>query len=126
MATTNRDMNDVIRRRRQEMVDLPAYEGPPSTDTETPKEDSPGKAFTVKAPGEPSDGESFEYEPSESTPGAWMVYPPGVPCDDTAYRITMGSPATAEDFAGMQEAIEDAGGGNAEPAVDDSGAGEGY
>lgn len=121
MATTNRDMNTMMRRRRQEMEDLPAYEGPAKAEVESPKEDAPGKQFTVKAPGEPSDGESFEYEPSEATPGAWMVYPPGVPCDDTAYRITMDAPATADDFAGMQEAIEDAGGRNPEPSVEDGG-----
>lgn len=120
MTTTNRDMGDMMRTRRKEMADAPLYEGPPSdADTESPKEDAPGKKFTVKAPGEPSEGESYEYEPFLDMPGAWIVYPPGVPCDDTEYRITMEKPASAEDFTGMQEAIENAGGTNPEPAPEE-------
>jgi hypothetical protein len=98
------------------MADLPAYGGPPSEEVSEPSDTPTEEAteFTVKAPGEPSTGEGFEYEPMSSSPGAWVVYPPGVPCDDTQYRVTMTGPAAASDFAGMEKAIEDAGGSTGE------------
>jgi hypothetical protein len=105
-------MSDMMRGRRKEMMDMPAYEGPPS-------EEEPGEQeskFTVAAPGEPSTGDQFEYEPFTDVPGAWMVYPPGVPCDDTEYRVQMSSPAGADDFAEMQKALDDAGAASPEPA----------
>lgn len=112
MATSNKDMNDMMRGRRAEMAAMPADEPEP------PAEEEAGKKFTVAAPGEPGDDTKFEYEPVVDRPGAWVVYPPGVPCDDTEYRISMDSPAAESDFAGMQEALEDAGATNPEPAPD--------
>ena len=112
MATANKAMNDMMRTRHREIADLPIYEGPSrATERETateeaPKPEAPKKEFTVKAPGEPSTGEQFEYEPFVDIPGAWVVYPPGVPCDDNEYRVTMDEPAAAEDFEGMQRAID--------------------
>lgn len=135
--TSNAGMNAMLRKRRSELNQIPGedapYELPSDADTETelpppdaeievdPLEESvdePTTAtdYTVVAPGEPSTGEGFEYEPLPDTPGAWAVYPPGVPCDDTEYRITMDAPATADDFAGMQEAIDAADTRRAEPA----------
>jgi hypothetical protein len=114
MATSNKAMSDMMRGRRKEMMDMPAYEGPPS-------EEEPGEQeskIKVAAPGEPSTGDQFEYEPFLDMPGAWVVYPPGVPCDDTEYRVQMSSPAGPDDFAEMQKALDDAGAGNPEPAVD--------
>jgi hypothetical protein len=126
MATSNKAMSDMLRKRRSELNQIPddaaPYELPSDTETELPPPDaeietepdpiedplteSAETDYTVAAPGEPSTGETFEYEPLPDTPGAWAVYPPGVPCDDSEYRISMAEPATADDFAGMQEAID--------------------
>lgn len=134
MPTSNRAMGNMLRRRRAELNEIPGedtpYELPSDTEPELPAPDADIEVdpldesldesvaetdYTVVAPGEPSTGESFEYEPLPDTPGAWAVYPPGVPCDDTAYRITMDAPATADDFAGMQAAIDAADTRRAEP-----------
>lgn len=136
MPTSNRDMGNLLRRRRAELNEIPGedapYELPSDADTELPPPEAdieidplaePGAEtepatetdYTVAAPGEPSTGESFEYEPLPDTPGAWAVYPPGVPCDDTTYRITMDQPATADDFDGMQAAIDAVDTSRAEP-----------
>jgi hypothetical protein len=112
MATSNKTMSDMMRGRRKEMMDMPAYEGPPS-------EEEPGEQeskIKVAAPGEPSTGDQFEYEPFLDMPGAWVVYPPGVPCDDTEYRVQMSSPAGADDFAEMQKALDEAGATSSEPS----------
>jgi hypothetical protein len=114
MATSNKAMSDMMRGRRKEMMDMPAYEGPPSE--EAPEEQE--SKITVAAPGEPSTGDQFEYEPYEGTGGAWIVYPPGVPCDDTEYRVQMSTPAGPDDFAEMQKALDDAGASSPEPALD--------
>lgn len=138
MPTSNKEINDMLRGRRKEMSDLPAYEGPPSDDeaevsvTATASREPPpsepdgggegeeSSGITVMAPGDPSDNtEGFEYEPMTDIPGAWVVYPPGVPCDDTEYRIALKKPAGAGDFAKMQKALEDAGGW--ESAISSSG-----
>jgi hypothetical protein len=123
MATSNKAMSDMMRGRRKEMMDMPAYMGPPSDEEATEPSDNPteeaaepSSKFTVAAPGEPSTGDQFEYEPFLDMPGAWVVYPPGVPCDDTEYRIQMSSPAGPDDFAGMQKALDDAGAASPEPA----------
>lgn len=121
MPTSNKDMADLMRKRRSEMADLPAYEGPSAdvavavkTEPADPEAESASETkssgITVMAPGEPSTGDGFEYEPLTDTPGAWAVYPPGVPCDEAEYRISMNRPAAAADFEKMQKAIEDAGG----------------
>lgn len=122
MATkTSPVMDDMMRTRRAEMAQIPddtAYDGPPPPNDEAPKEDA---AYKVAAPGEPSTGDQFEYEPMIDIEGAWVVYPPGVPCDDTEYRVTMDAPAGADDFAGMKKALDEAGASNPEPAVDEAG-----
>lgn len=117
MATSNKDMNDRIRAKRRELSEMP---GDSSEEAEKSAEPAPdeGKTYKVAAPGEPSTGEQFEYEPMTDIPGAWVVYPPGVPCDDTEYRIQMDKPADKSDFEGMQKALEEAGATNPEPAVD--------
>lgn len=116
MATSNKDMGNMLRERRAMMAEMPddaPYDGPPAD--ETPKDE---KSYKVAAPGEPSTGEQFEYEPMTDIDGAWVVYPPGVPCDDTEYRVTMDAPAGADDFAGMKRALDEAGSGNPEPVGD--------
>lgn len=131
MATSNKQMGDMLRKRRDEMSDLPAYEGPPAKDASVsvevetdattpptePNAEGDSAALKVNAPGEPSTGSGFEYEPVTDVPGAWIVYPPGVPCDDTEYRVTMSKPAAEADFPKMQKAIEDAGGTVADPGA---------
>lgn len=142
MPTSNRDMNDMMRRRRRELDEIPGegsvYEPPSGENDRKPDavaiaikpvdapdeeltepvdnpeeeaaegtESAPG--LTVLKPGEPSDGESYEYAPNPDVPGAWVVYPPGVPCDESAYRITMQRPARAGDFEQMEEALRSAG-----------------
>lgn len=121
MPTTNKEMSDMMRKRRDEMAAIPdepepVEESPAAESTET----APDK-FTVAAPGETSTGEQFEYEPMVDTPGAWVVYPPGVPCDDTAYRIQMDSPAAAGDFDGMAQALREAGDTSIDTAMPASG-----
>ena len=122
MATSNKSMGDMMRTRRKQMMDESMggpYSGPPDEtaeeDTEEASETSEEK-FKVAAPGEPSTGEQFEYEPMLDIPGAWVVYPPGVPCDDAEYRVQMDSPADKDDFPNMEKAITDAGGNTSESA----------
>lgn len=121
------DMNAMMRNRRKEMADMPMYEGPPpkkavvavsvgpdeeqTEPVDNPSEEAaePSGGITVAAPGEKSSGEGFEYEPLPNIPGAWVVYPPGVPCDDTEYRVQIDHPAAEGDFAKMQTALDDAG-----------------
>lgn len=123
MATSNKDMNSLMRGQAKAMAEAP-YAGPSGMKLNDVAEDEPkpkeseSKAYKVAAPGEPSTGEQFEYEPMTDIPGAWLVYPPGVICDDTEYRITMDQPATADDFAGMQQALYDAGAENPDLTLD--------
>lgn len=125
MPTTNKDMSDMMRRRRREMEEIPeesVYTGPDAevdVDVEVEPEASTSESpegMRVAAPGEPSTGERFEYEPLTDVPGAWVVYPPGVPCDDAEYRVQLDRPAGKDDFAKMQQALDDAGAVSSEPA----------
>lgn len=121
MATSNKDMGSMMRSRRAEMAAIPGetpYTGPDSAPT--PPE--PKKSFDVLAPGDPDADNQFEYEPMTDIPGAWVVYPPGVPCDGNEYRVTMDHPAAEGDFAGMQKALDDAG-DSSNPAPDTTAAG---
>lgn len=102
MATkTNAMMDDLIRSRRAEMAAVPGDE-PEAEDN--PAEEQ--KEYVVAAPGEPATEGRFEYEPFIDVPGSWVVYPPGVPCDDNEYRVEMDGPAGADDFEGMQAALD--------------------
>lgn len=112
MATTNRDMNNMMRQRRRDMADMPMDMSKDTSVDPDVAEEPNESTFTVAAPGDASTGDQFEYEPMTDIAGAWVVYPPGVPCDDTAYRIQMDKPAEAEDFAEMQQALDDAEGGS--------------
>lgn len=112
MAVKSRNMNDMMRMRRHEMAAASRGEDMPMMEIEIEEEESPKneqkseKQFKVAAPGEPSTGENFEYEPFIDIPGAWVVYPPGVPCDDNEYRVVMDEPAKAADFDKMQMALD--------------------
>lgn len=126
MAKTSTVMDDMIRKRRADMAAMPAdasYTGPssePTNDSDTATETT--EKFTVAPPGQKGTDNEFEYEPWLDTPGAWIVYPPGVPCDDTEYRIQMKDPAGPDDFAEMQKALDDAGAGNSESSPSDAAA----
>lgn len=82
-----------------------------------PAEATGSKDFTVQPPDTHSPTDQFIYEPLGSTQGAWAVYPPGVPCDPGSYRISRATPADAGDFAAMQSALDDAGGGESVDAL---------
>lgn len=125
MPTTNRDMADMLRKRRSDMSSY-MYGG---TDAESPTEDAaePANAETteanppadtpptdqpqpiqVLAPGDPSDPDKYTYEKMDT--GAWMVYPPGVPCEAGKSRIQLDHAATDAEYADMDQALEVAGG----------------
>lgn len=65
-------------------------------------------SMTVLAPGEPDDPARFSYEPFSGADGAWIVYPPGVPCPATEARVSKDGPANADDFPEMQQLLDDA------------------
>jgi hypothetical protein len=70
--------------------------------------------FTVQKPGTHSPDDAFTYEPLLEKPGAWAVYPPGVPCDPEEFRISRNTPADVGDFDKMQSALDDAQAGTPE------------
>jgi hypothetical protein len=80
---------------------------------------SGSREFTVQAPGVAAPDDQFVYEPLPDTPGAWAVYPPGVPCETSIARISRATPAGVADFPKMQQALDDAGGGDALPPLDE-------
>jgi hypothetical protein len=63
--------------------------------------------FTVQQPGVHSPTDQFIYEPSDLADGAWVVYPPGVPCDPSNVRISRATPADVADFPKMQTALDE-------------------
>jgi hypothetical protein len=72
---------------------------------------SGSRDFTVQAPGTNAPDNQFVYEPLDTTPGAWAVYPPGIPCDANKTRISRTDPADVADFPKMQAAIDEESGG---------------
>jgi hypothetical protein len=117
------NMSDMMRKRRRDMLadsvgDMPYT--PPDEETTESSEivtkdalEAP-QDFVVKNPGESDSLQEFTYEPMTDIPGAWVVYPPGIPCDTAEYRITMDHPAEAGDFDSMAQSLLDAGGTIAE------------
>jgi hypothetical protein len=71
-------------------------------------------AIVVRAPGEEDSPEMFTYEPSADAPGAWVVYPPGVPCPAEGYRVQLDHAASPEEFEDMEIALDEAGAMNEE------------
>lgn len=110
MATSNKMMGDMLRNRKADMAAMPGsepYTGPePANDADKATENT--EKFQVLAPGDADTETQFEYEPFTDIPGAWVVYPPGVPCDPNEYRVRMDQPAGPDDFAEMQKALDDA------------------
>jgi hypothetical protein len=68
---------------------------------------SGSRDFTVQEPGVDAPDDQFVYEPLDTTPGAWAVYPPGVPCDANKTRISRTTPADVADFPKMQRALDE-------------------
>lgn len=106
------DMNAAMRTKRRSLEDY-MYEPPaesaeaelgieemPSSDTADTTESS---AITVLAPDEPAAEDMYIYERMDN--GAWMVYPPGVPCETGTSRIQLDHPATAAEYADMDAAL---------------------
>ena len=133
--TSNRDMGNLIRGKRRALdnymyqppVDEEEMDLPPPTDLVDVEDEAlvPGDedpmealnelgadltetpAIVVKAPGEEADPDMFTYEQMDN--GAWMTYPPGVPCEGEGYKVQLDHPATEEDFLSMEEALTAAG-----------------
>jgi hypothetical protein len=118
VPTTNRNMNDMLRKKRGELEDY-MYKGEPDAavvitaapddeaaevipDNEAAAGETAG--LTVLAPGEEDPPDMYVYAQGE-TPGAWTMYPPGVPCDTGTTRVALDHPATAADLARMDEAV---------------------
>lgn len=77
---------------------------------------SGSRDFTVQEPGTHSPTDQFIYEPliDSGYEGAWVVYPPGVPCDPEEYRISRASPAGVGDFEKMKAALDESSAGSPE------------
>jgi hypothetical protein len=97
-------MNDLMRLggRGSKTGQMPDDYAPPSDDGLSGSRD-----FTVQPPGTHSPDDQFTYEPLMQTPGAWAVYPPGVPCDPATARISRSTPADVPDFPKMQAALDE-------------------
>lgn len=133
MATSTTDMSNLIRGKRKALDDY-MYQEPGAADpglSDHPDDAAASDvtdalpegvtAITILAPDDPSDPEKFTYEKMDT--GAWMVYPPGVPCETGKSRIQMDHAATESDYADMDSALEAAG---ATPAGEEDSEGEGY
>lgn len=82
---------------------------------------SGSREFTVQPPGVEAPDDQFVYEPLPDTPGAWAVYPPGIPCETSISRISRSTPAGVADFPKMQQALDESGGGESLPPLDELG-----
>lgn len=113
MATSNKMMSDMLRNKRREQLDYMYRAGETAdvaADPEADPAELPAPTFEVKDAGQPDDSpESFIYEPFVDAPGAWVVYPPGVPCDQEERRVVLDHPATSEELDRMSEAIDQGG-----------------
>lgn len=105
------DMNDLIR-----FGGRGAATGSMADDTGAVPAAKGSQDFTVQEPGTHSPTDQFVYEPDDDKPGAWVVYPPGVPCDTEEYRISRSTPADVPDFPKMQSALDDSSAGSSEAA----------
>ena len=110
------------------MNDMIRYGGRGAATGKMPADSGGSQDFTVLKSGDKQSGDGLIYEPDPEIDGAWLVYPPGVPCDESATRIERTTPAaTKSDFDAMQQAIDDAEGESSpdtESASKDTG--EGY
>lgn len=90
----------------------------PASDTDT--------GMTVLNPGDPDPGDQYVYE--QGPGGAWMVYPPGTPCDTDKARVALDHPATTEEFDKMTQALAGSSSATGASAETDTtpAAGEGY
>jgi hypothetical protein len=115
--TSNKAMADRLRGARDELSSY-MYQAPEASTDDLaepplPPDEVEGAApedFTVLEPGDEADPEKYTYELAPGSPGAWMVYPPGVPCESTGQRIQTSGPASASELTEMEAAL---GGGTA-------------
>lgn len=124
-------MNDMMRSRRKDMNEY-MYQSPdssssdPSTSNDPAADTAPdntvgstpdaASSITVLAPGDPSDDTMFTYEKQDN--GAWMVYPPGVPCETGKARVQLDHAATESEYADMETALEDSNTMKSDPGPD--------
>jgi hypothetical protein len=114
MATTSNDMSNLMRTARSGL-DSYMYGGGGGEDTnepnDSPKEDA--AEMVVLGPDDQDDPSMYTYEPVGN--GAWMVYPPGVPCETGAQRIEIDHPADSTEFSKMQARLDTAVGDGTSP-----------
>jgi hypothetical protein len=129
------DMNAAMRDKRKAldsyMYEAPMMDNMPMMDEESPAEDRAElstaeltealmpegvSAITVLAPNEPAAEDMYTYERMDN--GAWMTYPPGVPCEAGTSRIQLDHPATEAEYADMNAAMDAAGAEGEESAVE--------
>lgn len=135
------DMNAAIRTKRRALDDYmyepPVDAGAVSADSaedelgiENMPEDMPVEdiaaalpegvgAITVLAPGDAAAEDMYTYERQDN--GAWMVYPPGVPCEAGKSRIQLDHPATETEYADMDAALGASGATDDEAAEGEAG-----
>ena len=117
MATTNKDMSDMMRGGREAlnsyMYDAPAPDDE-AAETVPDDEAAEGEGLVLVPPGQDDDPEMFTYKSNGD--GTWVVYPPGMPCDPGEYRIQSDHAATAEEMASMQTMLDEATATAAPPA----------
>lgn len=129
MSTSSRDMGNLMRTKRRALDDY-MYEPPKSASSAEKADtviseleaDEPGlsthaddvaeetaetPAITVLGPEDESDPEQYTYEKMDN--GAWMVYPPGVPCEAGKSRVQMDHAATEAEYADMDAALGESG-----------------
>lgn len=113
------DMNAAMRTKRRELEDY-MYQPPADTsvvsesDADQPTDMAPADvaeappsdagAITVLAPGDQASPDMYTYEKMDT--GAWMVYPPGVPCETGKARVQLDHAATEAEYADMETALE--------------------
>jgi hypothetical protein len=116
------NMNDMMRAKRRDMESY-MYQPPKAaddtsvvseSDSDQPTDAAPADvaaalpdsvgAITVLAPGDEASPDMYTYEKMDT--GAWMVYPPGVPCETGKSRVQLDHAATEAEYADMEAALE--------------------
>lgn len=116
MPTTNKDMGDMLRKKRDDLGAYMYEGGPPETPSDGPDavilaksteplpETEETSGLQVLDPGQPDPPDKYVYAQGDA-PGSWVMYPPGVPCDTETTRVALDHPATVEDLTAMDEAV---------------------
>lgn len=114
MPTSNKSMSNLMRKGREDLSSY-MYQGdaPEDVELEDPlgaelpdeMEGAAPEDFTVLAAGDTPDPEMYVYELEPDRPGAWLIYPPGVPCESGGAKIQRSSPASAAELTEMETAL---------------------